>query len=156
MKCSATVFKHHSSHSDLPPHPSFHRRLPPIENTLHNIPSSGAHPWRICLISFMDSSLRSIDPFALCGHTHRYIPQGSKIKYSTLLRRTARWPASQQGHYYQWKLGSVRLKRTKTMNLTKHQASSIFLAFYSPTDSAALKQYIFEFQFIVLYRLFSM
>jgi hypothetical protein len=88
MKCSARVFKHHSSHSDLPPHPSFHRRLPPIEKTLHNIPSSGAHPWRIFLISFMDSSLRSIDPFALCGHTHRYISQGSKIKYGTLLRKT--------------------------------------------------------------------
>jgi hypothetical protein len=39
-------------------------------------------------MSFMDSSLRSLDPFALCGHTHRYTPQGSKIKYGTILRKT--------------------------------------------------------------------
>jgi hypothetical protein len=34
-----------------------------------------------------DSTYIRAAAFALCGHTHKYIPRGSKIKYGTLLRK---------------------------------------------------------------------
>jgi len=109
------------------------------------------------MISFMDSSLRLIDPFALCGHPHRYIPQGSKIKYGTLLRKThcsvACKPAST---LLPGEIGLGAIEKDEDNESDKTPSLSIFLPFYSPTDSAALEQYIFEYQFIVLYRLFSM